>query len=177
MAEAMSDYGVITEAGTIRFERLLPGPIERVWDYLVDGEKRAKWLAHGDMEPSVGSEFELVWRNNDLSSPGDNPPPKYAEHEEYRAKVHVLEYDPPHKLVTSWDEEGEVSYELAERGDQVLLTLTHRNLKSRGLLVGVAGGWHSHLELLRNVLEGSDRISFWATHTRLEAEYEQRIPA
>jgi len=27
----MDDYGIITEPGTIRFERLLPGPIERVW--------------------------------------------------------------------------------------------------------------------------------------------------
>jgi uncharacterized protein YndB with AHSA1/START domain len=27
----MNDYGVIVGPGTVRFERLLPGPIERVW--------------------------------------------------------------------------------------------------------------------------------------------------
>jgi len=33
--------GELREDGTFVFERLLPGPIERVWAYLVDGEKRA----------------------------------------------------------------------------------------------------------------------------------------
>ena len=37
----MSEYGVVLESGAVRFERLLPGPIERVWSYLVEGEKRA----------------------------------------------------------------------------------------------------------------------------------------
>jgi hypothetical protein len=32
----MSEYGIVTEAGPVRFERLLPGPIERVWAYLTD---------------------------------------------------------------------------------------------------------------------------------------------
>ena len=40
MTIATAEHGVITEAGAIRFERLLPGPIERVWDYLVDPAKR-----------------------------------------------------------------------------------------------------------------------------------------
>ena len=37
----MSEYGIVTEAGAVRFERLLPGPIERVWAYLTDPDKRA----------------------------------------------------------------------------------------------------------------------------------------
>ena len=28
--DAQDGYGVVTEPGTVRFERLLPGPIERV---------------------------------------------------------------------------------------------------------------------------------------------------
>ena len=30
----MNDYGVLTAPDTLRIERLLPGPIERVWQYL-----------------------------------------------------------------------------------------------------------------------------------------------
>ena len=50
----MSEYGVVTEPRTIRMERLLPGPIERVWDYLTDSAKRGKWFAAGKMELRVG---------------------------------------------------------------------------------------------------------------------------
>lgn len=36
----MSEYGVVTEPGTVRIQRVLPGPIERVWAYLTESEKR-----------------------------------------------------------------------------------------------------------------------------------------
>ena len=55
----MDDYGVVTEPGTVRIQRALPGPIERVWDYLTDSEKRGTWLAKGAMEPNVGGRVEL----------------------------------------------------------------------------------------------------------------------
>lgn len=29
----MNDQGVLTAPGMVRFERVLPGPIERVWAY------------------------------------------------------------------------------------------------------------------------------------------------
>ena len=38
---AMDDHGVVTAPGTLRMERLLPGPIERVWAYITEPEKRA----------------------------------------------------------------------------------------------------------------------------------------
>ncbi|HPF91720.1 MAG TPA: hypothetical protein PLL57_13755 [Flavobacteriales bacterium] len=34
--------GELIAPNTIRFTRVLPGPIERVWSYLVDPEKRSK---------------------------------------------------------------------------------------------------------------------------------------
>ncbi len=34
----MTDLGTIVDAHTVRFERLLPGAIERVWDYLTKPE-------------------------------------------------------------------------------------------------------------------------------------------
>ena len=47
----MSDKATILGEGDIRFERLLPGPIETVWEFLVDGRKRGEWLAQGRPAP------------------------------------------------------------------------------------------------------------------------------
>ena len=48
----LSGYGELIEPATVRIERMLPGPIERVWDYLTDSDLRAQWLAelHPDSE-------------------------------------------------------------------------------------------------------------------------------
>ena len=34
------DYGELIEPTTLRIQRLLPGPIERIWAYLTDSELR-----------------------------------------------------------------------------------------------------------------------------------------
>ena len=52
-----------------KIQRILPGPIERVWAYLTDSDLRRRWLAAGPMEMKVGAPFELVWRNDELSDP------------------------------------------------------------------------------------------------------------
>ena len=64
---AMSEFGVVTEARTLRIRRVLPGPIERVWAYLTELEKRGRWLAAGPMELRVGGRVELTFRNSELS--------------------------------------------------------------------------------------------------------------
>ena len=63
----MSDYGVVTEAGAVRFERLLPAPVERVWDYLTDSELRRKWFAGGEMELRPGGAMALLFHNSELA--------------------------------------------------------------------------------------------------------------
>ena len=67
-------YGTLTEPATLTLQRLLPGPIERVWAYLTDGELRRKWLAAGTMELTAGAPFELVWRNDELTDPPGTRP-------------------------------------------------------------------------------------------------------
>ncbi|MEU7678310.1 hypothetical protein AB0C42_26245, partial [Micromonospora taraxaci] len=54
----MNDYGMIIEPGTLRIQRLLPGPIERVWAYLTESDKRATWLASGAMKLENGAPLE-----------------------------------------------------------------------------------------------------------------------
>ena len=48
-------HGVLIEPATLKIQRLLPGPIERVWAYLTESELRRKWLAAGEMEMKVGA--------------------------------------------------------------------------------------------------------------------------
>ena len=67
-------YGTLIEPTTLKIQRLLPGPIERVWAYLTDSELRRKWLAAGEMEMKVGAPFELVWRNDELTDPPGKRP-------------------------------------------------------------------------------------------------------
>jgi uncharacterized protein YndB with AHSA1/START domain len=64
----MSEFGTFTKPGTVRLERLLPGPIERIWAYLTEPDKRAVWLAGGPMELRVGGRVELQFHHADLSA-------------------------------------------------------------------------------------------------------------
>jgi uncharacterized protein YndB with AHSA1/START domain len=178
--QAMSEFGVVTERRTVRFERVLPGPIERVWDYLTDSEKRGRWLASGPMELRVGGRMELNFRNSDLSPHAEPTPDKYKKYEEHRVCGRLTRCNPPRLLSYTWGGESadsEVTFELTPRDGDVLLVLTHRRLGDRAAMLSVAGGWHAHLGILADRLEGREPRPFWSTHSRLEAEYEERLPA
>lgn len=173
----MNEYGVVTETRTIRMERLLPGPIERVWDYLTDSTKRGKWFATGNTELRVGGRVEFFFNHADLSAE-KTPPEKYKD----KAKgisMHgtVTACDPSRLLSFKFGGHGEVTFELTPKGKDVLLVLTHRDLADRKMMVGVSTGWHSHLAILTDVLNGDEPRPFWTTVTKMEAEYEKRIPA
>ena len=70
----LDDYGALTAPATLMIQRLLPGPIERVWAYLTESDLRRQWLAAGAMALQVGAPFELVWRNDDLTDPPGQRP-------------------------------------------------------------------------------------------------------
>lgn len=73
-AATMDAYGVLTEPTTLKIQRVLPGPIERVWDYLTRSELRKQWFASGDMTLEVGAPFTLTWRNEELNEPRGKRP-------------------------------------------------------------------------------------------------------
>lgn len=178
----MEKYGKIIEPGTIRFERLLPGPIERVWAYLTESDKRGKWLASGKTEPQVGGLVELNFRHADLSPKDDPIPEKYKHMEDGTGFTgRVTQYDPPRLLSYTWGEEtgeeSEVTFELTPKeDDKVLLVLTHRRLgDDSDLLISVASGWHTHLGILVDRLNGREPKGFWTVHGRMEEEYEERL--
>ena len=130
----------------MKIQRLLPGPVERIWAYLTDSELRRKWLAAGAMEMKVGAPFELVWRNDELNDPPSARPDGFPE--EHRMQSRITELDPPRKLSIAWNNSGDVTFELEPRGKGVLLTVTHRRLPDRSTMLKVGAGWHMHLDVL-----------------------------
>ena len=168
------DYGVLTEPATLTIQRMLPGPIERVWAYLTESDLRRKWLAAGEMEMKVGAPFELVWRNSELTDPPGKRPEGFGE--EHRMQSEITELDPPRKLAFTWGKSGGVSMQLEPRGERVLLTVIHRRLPDRGMMVGVSTGWHTHLDMLAARLAGEEPEPFWDGFIRLRKDYDDRIP-
>jgi len=178
--QGVSEYGIVTEPGTIRFERVLPGPIERVWAYLTEPEKRGKWFASGPMELRADGPVELHFRHADLSPHVEETPDRYKQYEKgHTSYGRVTRCEPPRLLSFMWGEEvgddSEVTFELTPRGRDVLLVLTHRRLGDRAMMAPVAGGWHTHLGILVDHLNGREPRPFWSTHAQLEAEYEKRL--
>ena len=168
-------YGVLTEPATLKIERFLPGPIERVWAYLTESDLRRQWLAAGEMEMSVGAPFEFVWRNHELTNPPGKRPPGFPE--EQRMESRITELDPPRKLAIGWGSSGGVSFELVPQGREVLLTLIHRRLPDRATMLNVNAGWHMHLDILVALATGEEPEPFWDHWSRLKGEYERRLPA
>ncbi len=172
-------YGEQIEPATIRFERLLPGPIERVWAYLTESDKRGKWLAMGEMEPRVGGSATLNFDNEGLSSKKAPVPDRYKNGCGPASTHRVTRYEPPHLLGLTWGgggpEPSEVIFELKPQGDKVLLVLTHAKLPNRKFAVDVASGWHTHLSVLGERLNGREPDAFWATFTAVNDAYEKRL--
>lgn len=155
--------------------RTLPGPIERLWDYLTDPEKRARWFAGGPMEPRKGGKMELFFHHKNIA-PDEVPPEQFKQVQDpgFKMPGTVLRWEPPHVLSYTFDDDSDVTFELTPQGKTVQLVLTHR---SRGadlpFLTGYASGWHTHFAILIALLEDAPRPAFWAMHAKLKAEYEK----
>lgn len=176
--------GEVIDTATIRIKRLLPGPIERVWSYLVDSDKRARWLAAGEMEERPGAALDLVFQHSQLSH--EQTPERWCAAEGHVHHCRITRCEPPRLLSFSWPEghgegapawESEVHFELTPQEEGVLLVVTHERLLERDTMVNVAGGWHAHLGLLIDHLSGRPPRGFWSAHSELEKLYGQRIPA
>lgn len=165
------------EPGTVRFERLLPGPIERGWAYLTESEKRGKWLASGEMELRIGGKVELNFYHADLSPLDDPIPEKYKQMEQgHTLTGRITRLDPPRLLSYTWGDDSEVTFKLTPQNDEVLLTLTHRRLGDDiDMLVSVGSGWHTHLGILVDHFNKREPKGFWSVHSKMEEAYRQRL--
>jgi uncharacterized protein YndB with AHSA1/START domain len=168
-------YGELIEPTTLKIQRLLPGPIERIWAYLTDSELRRKWMAAGDMEMKAGAPFELVWRNDELTDPPGERPAGFGG--EHRMQSRITEFDPPRKLSITWNSTGDVTFELEPKGKGVLLTVIHRRFPDRAMLLKHLAGWHMHLDVLVARASGEEPAPFWDGWSGFMKEYDARLPA
>lgn len=167
------DYATVVAPQTVRLQRRLRGPIERVWSFLTDSDLRKQWLAAGTVPKRAGDTFRLTWRNDALTDPPGAKPEGFGT--EHSMQSTLLACDPPHRLAFTWGD-GDVTFELEPSGDDVLLSIVHRGISDRRNLLMIGAGWHEHLNLLRARLAGATPEPFWDAWTRLHAEYAQRIP-
>ena len=157
----MTERATLIKPSTIRFERLLPGPVERVWAYLTESKKRATWLAAGEFDLRLGGKVELIFDNDKLS----DDVPHGGGVRKFEGKITRLE--PLRALAYTWNWDGkpsDVLYELTPKGKDVLLTIVHRLPDERELVKAVGGGWATHVGILADQLNGVKPRPFWATH-------------
>ncbi|MEO9870923.1 SRPBCC family protein [Ekhidna sp.] len=172
----MNKYGELIDPTTLQFERILPGPIERVWEYLTDVDKRKKWFTGGSSSLEVGGNIAFVFNNNQLSSPLESPPAKYEEFGDgFVSQAKVIKCEAPHLFVIEW--EGVVTFRLETLDEGVKLTLTHEKLQDdKETRVGTMAGWHTHLDILSDQLSRrAHEGGFWTTHMALEEAYEKLV--
>lgn len=177
MQTTTHEYGTVLESGAVRFERLLPGPIERVWAYLVEGEKRATWFCGGDAEPRDGGHVALFFKHSLITK--EQPPEGARKMNDEGAMMGgtITAWEPPHRFAFNWvgmgDPDSDVEFLLSQAGDKVKLVLTHRRLATKDRMAMVSSGWHLHLDLLADQLTGREPGGFWSVHERLQAEYAE----
>lgn len=152
------ELGTIVDDRTVRFERLLPAPVTRVWWFLAERQGMAGWLTDGDLEPRAGGRVELRWETGGV------------QHGE------VTRWEPERVLEYTWNAGGEeslVRYELTAHGDRTRLVLTHARL-APNRLAGFAAGWDAHALMLVAACEGTSR-EFRETFERMLPVYRERV--
>ena len=146
----MSENGRLIDEKMVRFERLLPGPIERVWEFLTSGERIGEWFGQPGLEyifePREGGTIRLA---------------------DGHVRGVVTQWKPPRRLTYTWNvfsledlesrfPESYVAFELEPQGEEVRLILTHRPM-----LEGFEGqtmmGWHTILDVIGAMLRGEEQ--------------------
>src|SRR5215471_17614174 len=131
----MNGKGEFQKAPMVRFERLFPGPIERVWEFLVSADRLPGWFGDATIEPRTGGVVRIMGGH---------------------VRGVVTTWSPPRRLTYTWNvfgpgetgsthPESYVSFELEPRGSDVLLVLTHLPVLERFENQN-AMGWHAFLD-------------------------------
>ena len=138
---------------TIRFDRRLRHPIERVWQALTDPDELRRWWGDTKLELVEGGPFQLRWRNTDEN--GDVA----------TLDGTITSIDPPRRLEISADwgstaagqpgTRTHLTWELEPDGDHTLLHFTNK-VAAPDQDVPIAAGWHLHLDALATTLAGDE---------------------
>lgn len=177
----MNKPATIIAPGTVRLERVLPGPAQRLWEHLTDEHKRGLWLAPGPIETRVGGAVLLRFNHADLSHEAMPAAMRECVDQCAESCGVVTRWEPPRVLAYTWGEAwgdtSEVTFELHEQGDTVRLVVTHERLADRDTMVNVAGGWDAHLGVLHDRLSNRTPRGFWTAHAESVRVHERIFAA
>ena len=161
--------GTVEQIGdlfVLRFERRLNHPVENVWAALTEPEQLVQWLAAAKIEPSEGGDFVLDFDNTG-----------------HRQAGRVITWDPPRLIEHTFgdDANGVVRWELHPDDGGCLLRMSH-TVYSTAEMANFLSGWHTHLDLFVDLLNGNPapwRWDVWEAHRdryakRVEAEIDER---
>jgi len=165
----MKNLGTIIDGHSLRFERMLPGPRMRVWDFLTKRELLRLWLADGAIAERVGSKVEL--RFNVEESPERKKAGAVIRGTVFRCEMGTA-------LSYSWTDQNcdsIVTFELESIDERVLLVVTQNDLPEK-LAPKCGAGWHAHLETLEARLKGEEPPAFHKTFHALVPIYEAQMP-
>ncbi|MEL6860859.1 MAG: SRPBCC family protein [Pseudomonadota bacterium] len=176
----MGDYATYPDPTVLEIFRDLPGPIERVWDYLTKSELREKWLCAGEVSPEIGGEIVFRFDHSNLST---HPTPASHEGGGDMQMVGIIRaYEPPHHIAFSWpsreaEAPTEVVIRLREIDGKVRLHLRHEKIMTKDYKSGTSAGWHAHLDIMKDLLSDQTARDFWETFLALEQEYKAILAA
>jgi uncharacterized protein YndB with AHSA1/START domain len=171
MAEAHAEIWVPVQRigpDSIRLERTLDAPIDKVWRYLTEADLRRDWFM-GGTDATAGGEFDLTVDHDNLSDDKDVAyPESYAEFKGTVWTEKVIRFEPPRLLETTFQggKNGTVTYELSAQGEKTRLVLTHSGIVSGTGAQDFGSGWNSHLTVLEERLAGRGVRDFWALHAK-----------
>nr|WP_070960097.1 SRPBCC family protein [Hyphomonas sp. Mor2] len=174
----MSDGVTYPNPTVLEVFRDLPGPIDRVWDFLTRSELRQKWLCAGDVSSEVGGPIVFDFDHSRLSA--RPTPDTHKGGGDHHMVGEVRAYDPPHHLAFSWPSgDGELPTEvvikLTETASGVRLHLRHEKLMTADYKSGASAGWHTHLDILDDILSDRPGRDFWDHFLQLEQHYKAML--
>ena len=124
-------YETIDGAPAVRFERVYPHAIDRVWRMITVPEEMAAWFPSTvELDLREGGEMAFTFPDREVEPMSGR----------------VLELDPPHVFAFLWGTDV-LRLELAPDGDGTRLTLTQQ-LGSADEAARNAAGWHVCLDKL-----------------------------
>ncbi|MGH2551350.1 MAG: SRPBCC family protein [Thermomicrobiales bacterium] len=150
MSSGDASYQIEDNRCTMRFERQLAQPIERVWAALTQPDELKAWFYPFEGTLATGEAVVIPWdEDGGLTSK-------------------VIEFDPPKVFAWTWHKPGEpesiVRWELAPESTGTRFVLTH-SLTALGANepTDTLAGWHEHIDTLVDHLDGNTRA--WSNET------------
>ena len=161
-----ANLGKIVDDQAVRFERVLPAPVDRVWQYLTKSDFLSSWLAVANLEQRVGGRVELHFEQDEMPDRSEDG---------LKIRGLVSAFEPQKELAFSWIDtvnnlDSKVSFELTSAGDQTLLVVTHSRLPKRRIHEFMAS-WHAYLDILTARLKNAMPPSFPKRYRELLQTY------